>query len=348
MSAFLPLAPPCPTPAGCLYPRHVSSRAPPARSRRRRSPPLASARPVARAAPPALAPVVSFDVPGFPNWRYAGPEIDVDAPRALPAVVYFALTAEQSLELAPFNQFARFVLRSGDYDAAAAGASPPSGGSETNPDGGAALRVFSVTLPFHGDMQENESALTAWADRYSEGADVVSFFTRRVSASLDKLIAAGHVDAGRVYSAGLSRGGLLAAHLALANPVVDAVLGFSPVTSLAGLAEFRELAGVVEEEPTSAVTRKLNAASLLSEAAVEGLSRKAVRCYSGNSDTRVGTRSCFDFMEALAARAASRKERSSPHEYIMFCSMGREGHGTSSDVFCVGARWLLRRAGLRK
>lgn len=282
-----------------------------------------------------LSPVQSRAVPNMPNWRYAGPLFDETSPTPLPAVIYFALTAEQSLELPPFNEFVRFILVGGDAEAAVEG-------SVAVNDGHAPLRVFSVTLPYHGDMPMNETALEKWAELYSSGADVVSFFTRKVSAGLDELIAQGHIDQSRVYAAGLSRGGLLAAHLALVNQHVNTVLGFSPVTKLADLKEFTHVAST-----SAAVTKKLDEASLLSERCVDGLSRCSVRVYSGNTDTRVGTRNCFELMAALADRARSRNVRSPPHEYIMFCSLGREGHGTSSDVFCVGARWLLRRAGLR-
>jgi poly(3-hydroxybutyrate) depolymerase len=183
----------------------------------------------------------------------------------------------------------------------------------------------------------------------------VRYFTRKASDGLDWLVAQGHVDSSRVYAAGLSRGGLLAGHLALRNTHVSTVLGFSPVTVLAELAEFKQaLSTTVPAAGSSGVPsssaarlRLLDETSLLSESCVDGLSRCAVRVYSGNADTRVGTRNCFDLMARLAERARADRVRSPPHEYIMYCSLGRDGHGTSSDVFAVGARWLLRRAGLR-
>lgn len=290
------------------------------------------------APPPALAPVVSRPVPGLANWRYAGPELDVERPDGLPAVVYFGLSAQQSLELEPYNQFVRFVLAGGDFGRAVR--------ADVESDGKAGVRVFSVDLPFHGSMEENEVALMRWAERYEEGADVVSWFVRKVGEGVEKLVEEGHV--GAVYAAGLSRGGLLAAHLGLRCEMVEAVLGFSPVTNLGDVREFKGVRERAQGDPGGLVARKLCEASLQTEEAVEGLSRVAVRMYSGNLDTRVGTRNCFEFMAKLAEVAAKRDGvRSPPHEYIMFCSLGREGHGTSSDVFCVGARWLLRRAGLR-
>jgi hypothetical protein len=292
---------------------------------------ITAAAAIAAAAARALAPVKSRPVPGLSNWRYAGPPIDPDNPLPLPAVVYFALTAEQALELQPFNEFVRFLLANGDADASLAS-------SGTVDDETAPLRVFSVTLPFHGTMAENEVALVEWAKVYEDLGDVVSFFTRKVSSSLDGLIADGHVDASRVYAAGLSRGGLLAGHLAVVNEHVNTVLGFSPVTELRELAEFAE---VRKDLP------KLKAASLLSERCVNALYPLTIRAYSGNADTRVRTRNSFDWISSLAERATANKVRSPRHEYIMYCSLGRDGHGTSSDIFLVGSRWLLRRAGLR-
>jgi dienelactone hydrolase len=181
----------------------------------------------------------------------------------------------------------------------------------------------------------------------------VRYFTRKASDGLDRLVAQGYVDTSRVYAVGLSRGGLLAGHLALRNPLVSAVLGFSPVTVLSELAEFKGALSLAADgagpstDKADVARRLLDEASLLSDSCVAGLSRCAMRVYSGNADTRVGTRHCFDLMARLAERARADRVRSPPHEYIMYCSLGRDGHGTSSDVFAVGARWLLRRAGLR-
>lgn len=304
--------------------------------------------------------VRSEPVPSLPNWRYAGgPPMDDASPVALPCVIYFALTAEQSLELAPFNQLVRLLLRGGDMSSVrtAANAHPkdPARAADmaAETDRAAHLRVLSVTLPYHGDMAANENALAQWAARYQEGADVVSFFTRKASEALDSLVERGHVDPNHVYVAGLSRGGLLACHLAMRSKHISTVLAFSPVTRLTDLQEFKHFNppdGENHDEHTplpDASRRKVEEVSLLSDRCVDGLSECTVRVYSGNADTRVGTRNCFDLSAALADRAREKNIRSPPHEYIMYCSLGRDGHGTSGDVFAVGARWLLRKAGLR-
>lgn len=232
---------------------------------------------------------VSRTVPGHKDWRYVGRLLDKGP---LPAVIYLALTAEQSLELDPFNQFVTFLTA----------------------DQQAMFRVFSVTLPFHTpEMSENAAAFEKWASTYMAGGDLVSGFVRKVSSTLDEFIRDGYIAANEVYVAGLSRGGLLAAHLAVANPNVRACLGFSPVTVLHHLEEFSD----VEIAPERA-RRKIRRASLHNDDVIGGLVSIPVRFYMGNSDTRVGTRNAFELIHLLAERAVKKGIRS-PHEFIMYC-----------------------------
>lgn len=221
---------------------------------------------------------------------------------ALPAVIYFALTAEQSIELDPFNQFVRYVLSDADMDATCIDAA------------GAPCRVFSVTLPYHtSDMRDNENAFTHWASVYEHGGDLVGGFVRRVSESLNELIANGYICAHSVYAAGLSRGGLMAAHLAVRNEHVCACLGFAPVTVLSDLVEFSNVSNLRGRE-------KMDKACLLHDDVVQGLAPLPVRFYMGNFDRRVGTRNAFELTHLLAERAVmDLGVRSPPHEFVMYC-----------------------------
>lgn len=234
--------------------------------------------------------VVSQTVPGAGGWRYTGAPL---IKGQLPAVLYFALTAEQSLELDPYNQFVSYLLQQNDN-----------------------LRVFSVTLPFHSnDMRENEQAFTKWASLYEEGGDVVAFFVRKVADTLDMLVRQGIVHPDAVFVAGLSRGGLLASHLAIRYPQIRAVLGFAPVTVLSELPEFRD-----DAIASLSAKEKIARASLLTDKCVDALAQVPVRFYMGNFDTRVGTRNAFELTHALAERAVLAKGvRSPPHEFIMYC-----------------------------
>lgn len=246
-----------------------------------------------RSAPPELEPKAAIScepVPDHEDWRFVGQTLTAGP---MPAIIYFSLTAEQSLELDPYNQFVGF-LNAGDKSK---------------------FRVFSVTLPFHtSDMKENEVAFRRWANIYNSGGDLVSGFVRKVSSTLNSFVADGYISPNKIYVAGLSRGALLAAHIAVSNPNVRACLGFSPVTVLHDLHEFSDA-----EIHSDRARMKIRRASLHNESVTEGLMRIPVRFYMGNSDTRVGTRNAFDAVHLVAERAAEEGVRSPPHEFIMYC-----------------------------
>lgn len=234
--------------------------------------------------------VVSEPVPDITGWRYVGAPLSQGA---LPAIVYFALTASQSLELDPFNQFPAEILARCDGK----------------------VRVFSATLPLHSDdMAANEAVFHAWAEVYQAGGDIVSGFVRRADDAVRQLVTNNYASAERVYVAGLSRGGLFAALLAARNEHIRSCLAFAPVTVLAQLPE---LAPSTITNPRA--TEKIARASLLQSDVIDALVDVSVRIYMGNSDTRVGTRNAFDFAHAVAERAAESGVRSPPHEFIMYC-----------------------------
>lgn len=236
----------------------------------------------------------------------------------LPAVVYFALTAQQSLELDPFNHVVECLMTPG-YAA----------GAREIDASQAPLRVFSVTLPYHTEnMADNEAAFGKWAQVYSEGGDVVGGFVRRASDALDALVEQGVIDENSVFTAGLSRGGLMAGHLAARNRRVKGLLGFAPVTVLSDLPEFSD--NVVQD---AGARVKIARASLLSDEVIERLVFLPVRFYMGNVDRRVGTRNAFELTHLLAEHGVLKEGmRSPPHEFIMYCSVGKHGHGTPRFV----------------
>ena len=179
----------------------------------------------------------------------------------LPAVLYLALSAHDSLHLDPYNQPAIFL--------------------QSSP-----LRVFSLTLPGHELLPPTE-ALRFWADEIQSGRDVIQDFIQKAKAFVDNLIQRQVIDATKLGVMGLSRGVFVAAHLAAAIPEISALLGFAPLTRLKEAQEF-EAANVDPWDLTH-----LN----------DQLYNRAIRCYIGNRDTRVGTQSCFDWISSLAETA---------------------------------------------
>ncbi len=124
----------------------------------------------------------------------------------LPAVFYFALSANDSLYTDPFNQPALFL--------------------QSNQ-----VRIFSVTLPAH-DLLPPTEALSSWAKK----VDSIEIFISEVAAYIHELLQNNTLT--KVGVMGLSRGVFIAAHVAAKVPQIGHLLGFAPLTGLSHLEEF--------------------------------------------------------------------------------------------------------------
>jgi esterase FrsA len=144
-----------------------------------------------------------------PDLKYLGPRLE-EGP--LPAVFYFALSAEDSLHLDPFNQPVNIWKE-------------------------APLRVFSLDLPSHGPGEDKLVAMESWAAGLSQQPqDFFEPFFSKFADALDSLGDA--ILPGALAVAGLSRGGFISAHLAARFSQISAVLGFAPATKLTELGGF--------------------------------------------------------------------------------------------------------------
>ena len=173
------------------------------------------------------------------------------------------------------------------------------------------IRVFSITLPGHDHLSPND-AMNYW-ERESH---LLEPFVDKVCAYIQQLIDQKVISKCGVM--GLSRGAYIASHVAAKLPSVQTVLGFAPLTKLTYLKKWD--------------LHHLN----------EKLYSKTIRCYIGNHDIRVGTENTFSWLFGVAETAFTKGIRTSPIELIMTPSIGREGHGTSPEIFKAGAEWLLR------
>lgn len=147
---------------------------------------------------------------GIPELEvyYQGPTLDA-GPK--PLLLYFALTAQESLTLDPFNQ-------------------------PLQPLSGSPLRIFSVTLPGHGTELDHREAMSTWANNPT----VLLPFFSSVCKLLDHLVNTKVAEKGKIALMGLSRGAFVALHVAADSSHVSAVCGFAPLTTLSTLAEFQE------------------------------------------------------------------------------------------------------------
>lgn len=227
----------------------------------------------------------------------------------LPTLFYFSLSCQDSLLADPFNQMPAYLSRF-------------------------PLRIFSITLPFHEPPLSPLTALDAWANEISKGNDIISFFIDQVEETLLFLEKQGSLCEGKLAASGLSRGAFIAAHAAARNPLFTTILGFAPLTKLTSSKEFSSLAA-------NSLAQSLNLEML-----VPLLTRRTLRFYIGNLDTRVHTSASFGFIEKLAQAAQSQGVRSPPIELVITPSIGRDGHGTSKEIFESGGKWILQHFGI--
>jgi Prolyl oligopeptidase family len=222
----------------------------------------------------------------------------------LPSLFYFALSAQDSLTLDPFNQPVQFLS---DIPA---------------------IRIFSITLPSHGPGFDNNLAMGLWADAVAGGSDPITPFINRCRAEINRLIDQGYIDPAHLAAAGLSRGGFIATRLAARDARIRTLLAYAPLVDLADLSEFKDL----QESPLTL--------SLKLENLIPKLIDKQIRIYCGNRDTRVNTDKIYHFVRAVAEGSFTNGKRSPSVELMLSPSVGHQGHGTPPHIFKSGVEWL--------
>jgi predicted esterase len=244
----------------------------------------------------------TFDHPGI---VYSGPPLSSGP---LPALFYFALSAQDSLCLDPFNQPVSYL------------SSLP-------------MRVFSITLPGHENNLPPTQALNFWAKEIAHQHNIIAEFIETIRLAVETLLHQNVLIKDRIAIAGLSRGAFIATHAAAAIAHFRWILGFAPLTTLSFAKEFQEL----HHDPL------VNSLSLTH--LTPHLIDRTLRYYIGNLDARVSTRLCFDFVETLAQTACDHQIRSPQVELIISPSIGRDGHGTAREIFHHGAQWIAEKLG---
>jgi esterase FrsA len=230
---------------------------------------------------------------------YKGPDLQLGP---LPAVLFFALSAQMSLFEDPFNQAVLQLSQQG-------------------------VRVFSWDLPFHGPGLDPHDAIRHWAHEFVYRPSFIFDFLELCQHNINYLIDEGFIDPQRLGVAGLSRGGFIAAHLAARDSRLKTVLGFAPLTQPKPLEELKSFPELSFDQ-----------ISLTSIA--EKLIHTRLRFYIGNHDMRVGTDACFHFIHHLTEVAFNHGIRSPTIELMIYPSIGHKGHGTPPHIFHDGANWI--------
>lgn len=247
----------------------------------------------------------SHPIPFFKEIEvaYSGPDLS-EGP--LPALIYFSLSAKESLELNPYNQIVSALVDK-------------------------PIRLFSFTLPAHGHGQINEEAMEHWAEGLKNSPNYFEDYFSQVSHAIYDLIEKEIIQSDAIATGGLSRGAFVALHLAARLNEISTVLGLAPLVDLSYLPEFKEID----------IPSELNISNQ-----VESLAKKAIRFYIGNRDVRVGTECCFELVKEIANYAYNKGVRSPFVELVVSPSTGRNGHGTLPNVFYNGAEWISERVGI--
>ena len=140
-----------------------------------------------------------MDVQQHGDALFVGPPLESGP---LPTLIYFSLSAHDSLTLDPFNQP---VVHLSDRQA----------------------RIFSYTIPGHEDGKDPKAAIAFWASEFASRRDPLTPFFDRVATSIEEIQA----STSSLLIAGLSRGAFVAAHIAH-RISCDGLLGFAPLTTL--------------------------------------------------------------------------------------------------------------------
>jgi len=187
----------------------------------------------------------------------------------------------------------------------------------------------SIDLPCHG-TQETKGAkgLTGWAKRATANDDFVAEFNGRMSKVLDYLIAEKWTDAEKIAVCGTSRGGFLAVRFAAHDKRVKCAVGYSPVTDLRKLSEFRNATSVAGID------------SMSLEAHVDKLVGRPIFLVIGDRDDRVGTDAAVQFARALSAAALKANVPSGVELHVV--SEPRANHTTPTHADEWSADWIHR------
>lgn len=242
----------------------------------------------------------SFTTSSGAEIFYLGPDL-TDGPK--PTVIYFALSATETLFVDPFNQPALEIAEKG-------------------------IRVFSWNLPFHEEGVEPWLAMDKCYDAIRTNPFFLIDFIDLSRNHLNALYQQGLIAPHPLGVMGLSRGGFMATHLAAQDERIKFILGFSPITEIDYLKDFEDSCNPIEKINLEFLTKQLLHTQL--------------RFYIGNNDERVSTDACYNFIKKLTQTFIGNGVRTAPVEMMISPSIGQKGHGTSPSIFKEGAEWLSK------
>jgi dienelactone hydrolase len=185
--------------------------------------------------------------------------------------------------------------------------------------------VATFDLPQHGGwINEFGEGLTGMARALAAGHDVFADLVSMGHGVIDRCLASGIVQPGRIAVSGISRGGHAALHLLAADRRIAAGAAFAPVTDLPAVSEFTAVAD-------APLVQQANAQEL-----VPALASRPLFISINADDARVSSQHCIRFFQALRAAAPAdiaQQLRVDPGDT----------HTVSDAAYQAGADWLLAR-----
>lgn len=198
-------------------------------------------------------------------------------------------------------------------------------------------RALSFDMPHHGQRiaPGTKQGIEGFAEALRAGTDSFAIQIEDAKAAIDAVLKRGLARPGRIVAAGTSRGGYAALSLAAADPRVEAVAAYAPVTDWRDLTEF---AADRQRPEVERLALKHRAAALAG---------RPIWIAIGNEDRRVNTLTCVEFAAALARahEAAAVGGPAATPGLVFHLVDGEKGHTLSEVWRIAGAEFLLRRMG---
>jgi hypothetical protein len=229
-----------------------------------------------------------------------------------PSVIYFALTAKETLCLDPFNQMVQYLK-------------------------GYPINFFSITLPYHDEGIPHAKTIDHWRSELLSGPDFLLDFMKKLEALSHFLEKEQLLSIKNSCLAGLSRGGYIACFLASMIKEFRFVLAFSPMSVIFS-----------DDEKAELIKKNLFNPHWELKFFTQDLYDRDIKFFIGNRDVKVDSAKCFSFIHQLSEIAFQNRIRPCKAELHIYPSVGLKGHGTPPEIFSKGAHYLLDIFSLKK
>lgn len=191
--------------------------------------------------------------------------------------------------------------------------------------------VLSFDLPNHGDrVKPHGESLEGFISALKAGENPFDDFVEDAISAIDACLERGIGTNGRIYAYGTSRSGYCVLRLISADNRVKGISAIAPVTGWGLVSEFNAI------KDSKEITK------LSLDNFVPKISGKSIFIVIGNSDLRVNTGNCVDFVSKIIKHETENNVKSG----LEFHVIRSEGHSVDEEWRNEGARFLLKLASI--